>query len=62
MLRLFRLKSKPESDEYPPDICAASRCTATPMVVDASGAVWAGKTPLCDAHWTHRCDWQDAQP
>lgn len=53
----FTLKTKRARDDYPPDQCAAVRCTAETELVDASRAVWPEVVPLCSRHWELRSEW-----
>jgi hypothetical protein len=55
----FTLKTKRRSDNYPPHQCAASRCTAAPILDDDSHTVWPDRVPLCDRHWQLRAEWSD---
>lgn len=49
----MKLKIKGARAVYPPEVCAASRCTSEPAIyVEERGA----RIPLCDRHWTIRCE------
>jgi hypothetical protein len=52
----FRLKRKLGHDDYPADVCAASRCNEPSVVVDDSHKVWPERVPLCEKHWTRRSE------
>jgi len=38
-------------------VCAAARCNLPSTVIDGSKVIWKHDTPLCDRHWSDRCDW-----
>ena len=66
----MRLKTKTRREPYPPRECAASRCHEEPAVIvvgriDDGGIVATApeipeadreRVPLCDRHWTERCN------
>jgi hypothetical protein len=58
----FRLRAKFNGDDYPPDQCAVVRCTSRPAVDDASKSIWDCRVPLCDRHWTQRCEEENTCP
>jgi len=55
----FKLKHKPKRDDYQRGVCAASRCSESSVVVDASRKRWPDDVPLCDRHWSALCDFDD---
>ncbi|MFC1609564.1 hypothetical protein ACFL6C_01270 [Myxococcota bacterium] len=58
---MLRLKRKNREDDYPPQMCAASRCAEPAVVVDATGRLAPGRVPLCEVHWEARCELDEAE-
>lgn len=53
---MLRLKPIPPDQDYPPELCAASRCQDQAVIVDATQLLTSRQLPLCEYHWQIRCD------
>jgi hypothetical protein len=59
---MLRLKAIGNDQDYPPGLCAASRCKERASVVDATFLLSKRQVPLCEHHWQMRCELEPDEP
>ena len=58
---MLRLKVIGHDEEYPRELCAASRCQDEAVIVDATRLLTPHQVPLCEYHWQVRCELEEEE-